>query len=74
VHAAIVEKLAREPAERPSAQDVGKDLFGRHDIGWNDLRSCFRRSVIARNEPPVLRDVPRSMVRRPVRISGFCPV
>jgi hypothetical protein len=37
VRDAIAEKLEREPAEKPSAYDLGKDLFGRHGSGRSDL-------------------------------------
>jgi hypothetical protein len=37
VREAIAEKLEREPAQRPSAYDLGKDLFGKYGSGRDDL-------------------------------------
>ena len=45
VRDAIVEKLEREPAEKPSAYDLGKDLFGKHGSGRNDL-SANRKAIL----------------------------
>jgi Arc/MetJ-type ribon-helix-helix transcriptional regulator len=39
VRDAIAEKLKREPAESPSAYDLGKDLFGKYGSGRHDLSS-----------------------------------
>ena len=36
VRQAIVEKLAREPAARPSAYELGRHLFDRHGDGDRD--------------------------------------
>jgi Arc/MetJ-type ribon-helix-helix transcriptional regulator len=45
VRDAIVEKLKREPAETPSAYDLGKDLFGKHGSGRHDL-SGNRKAIL----------------------------
>jgi hypothetical protein len=39
VRDAITEKLEREPAPISSAYDLGKDLFGKHGSGRDDLSS-----------------------------------
>src|SRR5438105_2868441 len=46
VRTAIAEKLEREPAEKPSAYDLGKGLFGKHGSGRDDL-SSNRKSILA---------------------------
>jgi Arc/MetJ-type ribon-helix-helix transcriptional regulator len=45
VRDAIAEKLEREPAQNPSAYDLGKDLFGRHGSGRSDL-STNRKTIL----------------------------
>lgn len=45
VRDAIAEKLEREPAENPSAYDLGKDLFGKHGSGRVDL-STNRKTIL----------------------------
>jgi RHH-type transcriptional regulator, rel operon repressor / antitoxin RelB len=45
VRDAIAEKLEREPAETPSAYDLGKDLFGKHGSGRKDL-STNRKAIL----------------------------
>jgi len=55
VRDAIAEKLEREPAEPPSAYDVGKDLFGKHGSGRRDLSS---------NRKAILNEVLRAKHRR----------
>jgi Arc/MetJ-type ribon-helix-helix transcriptional regulator len=45
VRDAISEKLEREPAEIPSAYDLGKDLFGKHGSGRHDL-STNRKAIL----------------------------
>jgi Arc/MetJ-type ribon-helix-helix transcriptional regulator len=45
VRDAIAEKLEREPAQRPSAYHLGKELFGRHGSGRNDL-STRRKALL----------------------------
>ena len=37
VREAIAEKLEREPAQQPSAYDLGKDVFGKYGSGRDDL-------------------------------------
>jgi Arc/MetJ-type ribon-helix-helix transcriptional regulator len=44
VRDAIVEKLGREPAEKPSASDLGKHLFGKHGSGGTTSAAIARRS------------------------------
>lgn len=46
VRDAIAEKLEREPVEKPSAYDLGKQLFGRHGSGQGDL-STNRKALMA---------------------------
>lgn len=45
VRDAIAEKLERERAEKPSAYDIGKHLFGRHGSGRSDL-SGNRKAIL----------------------------
>jgi Arc/MetJ-type ribon-helix-helix transcriptional regulator len=45
VRDAIAEKLEREPAETPSAYDLGRDLFGKHGSGRHDL-STNRKAIL----------------------------
>jgi RHH-type rel operon transcriptional repressor/antitoxin RelB len=45
VRNAIAEKLEREPAQAPSAYDLGKDLFGRYGSGRRDL-SGNRKAIL----------------------------
>ena len=45
VRDAIAEKLGREPTETPSAYDLGKELFGRHGSGRDDL-STDRKALL----------------------------
>ena len=45
VREAITEKLEREPARIPSANDLGKDLFGKHGSGRDD-RSNNRKALL----------------------------
>jgi Arc/MetJ-type ribon-helix-helix transcriptional regulator len=45
VREAIVEKLEREPAKKPTAYDLGKDLFGKHGSGRDDL-STNRKAIL----------------------------
>jgi len=45
VRDAIAEKLEREPAEHPSAYDLGQSLFGKHGSGRRDL-STNRKAVL----------------------------
>jgi Arc/MetJ-type ribon-helix-helix transcriptional regulator len=45
VRDAIAEKLEREPAEKPSAYDLGRDLFGKHGSGRKDL-STNRKALL----------------------------
>lgn len=33
----MTETLEREPAQRPSAYDLGKDVFGKHGSGRDNL-------------------------------------
>jgi RHH-type transcriptional regulator, rel operon repressor / antitoxin RelB len=46
VRDAIAEKLQREPGQIPSPYEVGKDLFGKHGSGRNDL-SANRKAVLS---------------------------
>jgi len=45
VRDAIAEKLQREPAAKPSAYEIGKDLFGKHGSGRDDL-SSNRKAIL----------------------------
>ena len=45
VREAIAEKLQREPAEKPSAYELGKHLFGKHGSGRHDI-SGNRKSIL----------------------------
>ena len=45
VRDAITEKMEREPARIPSAYDLGKDLFGKHGSGRDDL-STSRKAIL----------------------------
>jgi hypothetical protein len=45
VRDAIAEKLGRELAETPSAYDLGKELFGKHGSGRDDL-STDRKALL----------------------------
>jgi len=45
VRDAITEKREREPARIPSAYDLGKDLFGKHGSGRDDL-STSRKAIL----------------------------
>jgi Arc/MetJ-type ribon-helix-helix transcriptional regulator len=45
VREAIVEKLEREPEQRPSAYDLGKNAFGRYGSGRDDL-SIHRKAIL----------------------------
>jgi len=45
VRHAITEKMEREPARIPSAYDLGKDLFGKHGSGRDDL-STSRKAIL----------------------------
>jgi Arc/MetJ-type ribon-helix-helix transcriptional regulator len=45
VRDAIAEKLAREPAEKASAYELGKHLFGKHGSGRHDLSSS-RKAIL----------------------------
>jgi len=45
VREAVAEKLDREPVEKPSPYDLGKDLFGKHSSGRNDL-SANRKAIL----------------------------
>jgi RHH-type transcriptional regulator, rel operon repressor / antitoxin RelB len=45
VRDAITEKLERELVENPSAYDLGKDLFGKHASGRDDL-STNRKTIV----------------------------
>jgi len=45
VRDAIAEKLERAPAEKPSAYDLGKRLFGKHGSGRDDL-SSNRKAIL----------------------------
>jgi Arc/MetJ-type ribon-helix-helix transcriptional regulator len=45
VRDAIAEKLEREPAQRPSAYDLGKDVFGKCGSGRDNL-SADRRVIL----------------------------
>jgi len=45
VRDAIAEKLEREPAEPPSAYDLGKHLFGKYGSGRSDL-STNRKAIL----------------------------
>jgi hypothetical protein len=46
VRDAIAEKLQREPAEKPSAYDLGKRLFGKQGSGRHDL-SSNRKGILS---------------------------
>ena len=46
VRDAIAEKLEREPDRAPSAYELGKELFGKHGSGRNDL-STNRKAVLS---------------------------
>jgi Arc/MetJ-type ribon-helix-helix transcriptional regulator len=59
VRDAIAEKLERETTEKLSPYELGKDLFGRHGSGRNDL-SSGRKAIL--NE--VLRGKHRRAGRR----------
>jgi plasmid stability protein len=45
VREAIVEKLDRETAGTPSTYELGKDLFGKHGSGRDDL-STNRKAIL----------------------------
>jgi RHH-type transcriptional regulator, rel operon repressor / antitoxin RelB len=45
VRDAIAEKLEREAADRPSAYDLGKNLFGRYGSGRDNL-STNRKAIL----------------------------
>ena len=45
VREAIAEKLEREPAQRPSAYDLGKEVFGKYGSGRDDL-STGRKLIL----------------------------
>jgi Arc/MetJ-type ribon-helix-helix transcriptional regulator len=45
VRDAIAEKLQREPEQTPSAYELGKDLFGKHGSGRDDL-SVNRKAIL----------------------------
>ena len=47
VREAIAEKLDREAVEQPSAYEVGKNLFGRHGSGRDDL-STNRKTILGK--------------------------
>jgi hypothetical protein len=55
VRDAIAEKLQREPAEKPSAYDLGKRLFGKQGSGRHDLSS---------NRKAILNEILRAKHRR----------
>ena len=45
VREAIAEKLDREAAEQPSAYELGKEVFGKHGSGRDDL-STNRKAIL----------------------------
>ncbi len=47
VREAIAEKLDREAVEQPPAYELGKDLFGRHGSGRDDL-STNRKTILGK--------------------------
>jgi len=53
VRSAIEEKLSREAANRPTAYELGKHLFGKNSSRMNDLGSAhakhYREKLRARN-------------------------
>jgi len=46
VREAIAEKLDREAAGRPSAYELGRNVFGKHGSGRDDL-STNRKAILA---------------------------
>jgi hypothetical protein len=46
VRQAIAEKLEQQPEGRPSAYDIGRELFGRHGSGRHDL-SSNRKAILS---------------------------
>jgi hypothetical protein len=46
VREAIAEKLDREAARQPSAYELGRNLFGKHGSGRDDL-STNRKAILA---------------------------
>jgi hypothetical protein len=46
VREAIAEKLEQQPEGRPSAYDIGKELFGRHGSGRHEL-SSNRKAILS---------------------------
>jgi hypothetical protein len=46
VREAIAEKLEQEPEGKPSAYDIGKELFGKHGSGRHDL-SSNRKAILS---------------------------
>jgi Arc/MetJ-type ribon-helix-helix transcriptional regulator len=45
VREAIGDKLEREPEQRPSAYDLGKDVFGKYGSGRDDLSTGRKQTL-----------------------------